>query len=223
MPVKMADGAEERWAASGRWTLTLRRKASAARLPEGSYVNVWVQRDDDPSELRTGGRQGYLVDFDRTPSQKPPLGTYKQPLDLIRGFGSMNGVANASLVTRVGGYVQNTDAPAPYSSAGGLLDTDTDAPAIWGQQVAVSAVSDRSQVLPGTVAQGVYSGGRSILIGTSGAAPQVARVMARALADGLDPMSGMTPRDYEYPNPVKNVLLKARLGGHKTPPLWAGE
>lgn len=222
MPVKMPDGEPERWAPSGQWTLKIKREASADRLPEGGYVNVWVQRDDDPSELRTGGRQGYLVDFDRIPAPKPPLGEYTQPLDLIRGFGSMNGVANAGLVTRVGGYVQNTDAPAPYSSAGGLLDTNDVVPITWGQQVEVCAVSDRSQVLPGTVAQGVYSGGRSILIGTSGAAPQVVRVMARALADGQDPMSGMTPQQYNYPNPIKNVHLKARLGDHKTPPLWAG-
>ena len=64
MPVKMPDGEPERWAPSGQWTLKIKRKASADRLPEGGYVNVWVQRDDDPSELRTGGRQGYLVDFD---------------------------------------------------------------------------------------------------------------------------------------------------------------
>ncbi|SHF12899.1 hypothetical protein SAMN05444273_10436 [Litoreibacter ascidiaceicola] len=223
MPLKMPNDDPPRWAASGRWTLTLKRTAAADRLPEGGYINVWAQRDDDPSELRTGGRQSYLVELDKAPTQKPALPEYKQPLSLVRGFGSMNGVANAELVTRVAGYIQSTGQPAPYSSAGGLLNTNGPAPEIWGQHVDICAVSDRSPVLPGTVAQGVYSGARSILIGTSGAAPQVARSIVRALADGLDPMSGMATQVYNYENPIKNVHLKARLGTYKSPPLWAGE
>ncbi|RLJ59515.1 hypothetical protein BCF46_1665 [Litoreibacter meonggei] len=222
MPLKMPDDDPARWAPSGRWTLTLKRKPTSPCLPEGGYVNIWAQRDDDPSELRTGGRQSYLVELDKAPTQKPALPEYKQPLSLVRGFGSMNGVANAAWVTRVGGYVQSTDHPASYSSAGGLLNTDGAVPTTWGQHVDMCAVADRSPVLPGTVAQGVYSGARSILIGTSGAAPQVARSIVRALADGVDPMSGMTPQVYDYDNPIKNVQLKARLGDYKTPPLWAG-
>lgn len=222
MPLKMPDDDPPRWASSGRWTLTLKRTAAADRLPEGSYVNIWAQRDDDPSELRTGGRQSYLVELDKAPTHKPALPEYKQPLSLVRGFGSMNGVANAESVTRVAGYVQRSGDPARYSSAGGLLNTDGPVPVIWGQQVDICAVSDRSTALPGTVAQGVYSGARSILIGTSGAAPQVARTIARALADGLDPMSGMIPQVYDYENSVKNVQLKARMGNFKMPPLGAG-
>jgi len=222
MPVRMPDDDPARWAPSGRWTLTLKRTAAADRLPQGSYVNIWAQRDDDPSELRTGGRQSYLVELDKAPTHKPVLPEYKQPLSLVRGFGSMNGVANADLVTRVAGYVQSSGQPASYSSAGGLLNTDGPVPTTWGQHVDICAVSDRGTVLPGTVAQGVYSGARSILVGTSGAAPQVARIIARALADGLDPMSGMTQQVYDYDNPVKNVQLKARLGDYKAPPLWAG-
>lgn len=223
VPVTMPEGATARWAASGRWTLTLKRTASAARLAPDAYVNIWAQRDDDPSELRTGGRQSYLVDLNRTPRIKPALPEYTQPLTPVRGFGSMNGVANADFVTRVGGYVQSSGHPARYSSAGGLLNTGGAAPVTWGAYVALSGVSDRGTALPGTVSQGVYSGARSILIGTSGAAPQVARCIARALADGLDPMSGLTPQSYTYPNVVKNVQLKARLGNFVTPALWSGE
>ncbi|WP_298260512.1 hypothetical protein [uncultured Litoreibacter sp.] len=221
-PINMTDNEPPRWAAAGRWVLTLKRTATSEPLPPDGFINVWVQRDDDPSELRTGGRQSYLVELDKPPHMKPALPEYTQPLDPLRGFGSMNGVANAELVTRVGGFVQSSGTPARYSSAGGLLNTTTDAPATWGVQVAISGVSDRSQTLPGTVGQGVYSGARSILIGTSGAAPQVARAMVRALAANLDPVSGMTPQQYDAPNPVKNVQLKARLGTYKTPHLWAG-
>ena len=222
MPVTMPNDDPARWAPSGKWTLTLKRTAAAERLPQDAYINIWAQRDDDPSELRTGGRQSYLVELDKAPTQKPALPEYKQPLSLVRGFGSMNGVANADFVTRVAGYVQSSGNPASYSSAGGLLNTNDPAPATWGKHVEICAVSDRSPVLPGTVAQGVYSGARSILIGTSGAAPQVARSIVRALANGHDPMSGLAPQTYTYDNPVKNTHLKARLGNYKAPPLWAG-
>lgn len=222
VPVRMVDGTPTRWAASGLWTLTLKRKAGADPLGADDYINVWAQRDDDPSELRTGGRQSYLVDPNRVPALKPALPEYKQPLSVVRGFGSMNGVANADLVTRVGGYVSSDDLPAPYSAAGGMLNTNGATPDLWGKHVTVSGVSDRSPALPGTVARGVFSGARSILIGTSGASPQVARLIVRALADGLDPMSGLSPRSYNYTNPIQNIHLEARLGQYKAPGPWLG-
>ena len=222
VPVKMADGRPARWAASGQWTLTLKRKAGAQPLPHDAYINVWAQRDDDPSELRTGGRQSYLVDPKRVPAIKPALPAYKQPLSTVRGFGSMNGVANADMVTRVGGYVGSDQMPAPYSAAGGMLNTSGPVPQLWGKHVGACGVSDRSPTLPGTVARGVFSGARSILIGTSGAAPQVARLIVRALADGQDPMSGLTPLNYNYPNPVQNIHLEARLGRYKAQGPWMG-
>ncbi|MEP3346619.1 MAG: hypothetical protein ABJN34_16325 [Litoreibacter sp.] len=222
VPVTMPQGEPARWASSGRWTLTLKRKQNSARLGASEYINIWAQRDDDPSELRTGGRQCYLVNPDRVPRIKPALPEYAQPLSEIRGFGSMNGVANAELVTRVGGYVQSNGNPAHYSSAGGLLNTSGAAPSTWGKHVAMSGVSDRSSALPGTVAGGVLSGARSILVGTSGASPQVARYIVRSLANGLDPVSGMQVQVYDSKNPVENVQLRARIGDYKARGPWRG-
>lgn len=233
MPVRMPDGEAERWSPAGRWQLTLRRNADAEALPSDSYINVWVQRDDDPAELKTGGQQSYLVthEVDVEPSVPKPYKTalpeYKHPLGVVRGFGSLNGVANAAMVTRVAGYVQSGGRPAGYSSAGGLCN-GTGGPEPWGQGVDVCAVSDRSMTRPGSVGQGVRSGSRSILVGTSGASPQAARKMVRCLADGQDAFATMQPQAYDFKTEngdsdnVKNAHWRARLGDHKTPPLWGG-
>ncbi|EPX81618.1 S8/S53 family peptidase [Litoreibacter arenae] len=214
-------GFQRRWASSGQWTVTLRRSPTAARLPDGANINIWVQRDDDPSELKTGGKQSYLEELDRVATNDPSLPRYLHPLGTVRGFGSLNGVANAALTTRVAGYTQCTGSPAAYSSAGGLRNGST-GPEPWGSAVDVCAVSDRSPNRPGSLGQGVRSGSRSLLVGTSGASPQVARKMVRALADGKDAFAGLEPQTYTSGNPLEDAHKQARLGSFKAAPLWAG-
>lgn len=220
MPLR-PDDETYRWAPSGEWKITLRRTSTADSLPADSFINIWVQRDDDPAELKTGGQQSYLRELDKPASNKPSLEQFKHPLALVRGFGSLNGVANAALTTRVGGYVQSNGKPAGYSSGSGLRNGGA-GPEPWGSPVEVCAVSDRSPNRPGSVGQGVRSGSRSLLVGTSGAAPQAARKMVRALADGQDAFTALEPQNFNTGDGVKDAHLKARLGDHKTLPLWGG-
>ena len=236
MPVRMTDGQPQRWAPAGRWTLTMRRAANAAAWPAGATLNIWVQRDDDPAELKTGGQQGYLISTDNPFATKPraewpnrpALPEYNHPLGAVRGFGSLNGVANAGRVTRVAGYVQSGGRPAAYSSAG-ILRNGADGPVAGDVAVQVCAVADRSLTRPGSLAQGVRTGSRSLLIGTSGASPQAARKMVRCLADGQDAFASMEAQTYNFedkdgdPDTVKNAHWLSRLGTLKTPPLWGGK
>lgn len=174
---------------AGKWTIVIGRGPQAKSLADNP-IHCWIQRDTDPEALRSGSRQSYFEDDDDVrygddgalseedvafPSEAG------KPHPFIRRFGSFNGLATGATSLVVGGYrlgagLGSTIAsalPAHYSSAGVTEQQQ------WPVgQVACSSLSDRSDVLPGTVAAGVRSGSRSFVQGTSSAAPFVARRLA---------------------------------------------
>lgn len=107
--------------------------------------------------------------------------------------------------------------PSSYSCAG-TLDYG------WPEaEVACSSMSDRSKVLPGTVAAGVRSGSLSFLQGTSVAAPFVARQLMTAFVTEKDgPVEKAARENYrpllagEYGG--NNAERRARLGEVLVPP-----
>jgi hypothetical protein len=111
--------------------------------------------------------------------------------------------------------------PARYSGAGTLESGWPEA------KVACSSMSDRSRVLPGTIAAGVRSGALSLVDGTSTAAPFVARQLATTFATADDSsVESAAGENYRplllgYRNPQENDdLTKARLGTVRVPPHW---
>jgi hypothetical protein len=194
---------------AGKWTVVIKRDHSAAPLDEP--IQCWIQRSADPEMLRTGSRQSY---FDDPKDVGYNLDGSRRESDteeaFVRRFGSMNGLATGrtSLVTagyRLGrglGSSLRHARPSSYSCAG-ALDYG------WPEaEVACSSMSDRSKVLPGTVAAGVRSGSLSFLQGTSVAAPFVARQLVTAFVNEHDGVVEKAARENYRP------LLAGEYGGN---------
>lgn len=167
---------EIRRAPAGLWHIRIERSGDAHGFAPDCAVGIWVQRDDDPPELGTSGRQSYLV----------ALGA-SDGLSKVRGQGSLSAICTAASTTVVAGLDANTGRAAYYSSAGQVLETPT-LTVPMGQQVDISATANRSRAVPGSLSRGVLSGARSVLVGTSAAAPQVTRALAQGQWGLLDPM-----------------------------------
>lgn len=205
---------QTRRAPSGLWRLQLRR-TKGPRLSPQHHINVWVQRDDDPTSLQSGGQQSRLVDLAApAPGLPHPLRQYTQNLGFIRGYGALNGVASASLVTRVAGFTASTGRPSHYSGSGGLARKANGQVTPWGAQTQVAAVADISAMLPGTPSAGVRSGATSVLVGTSGAAPLACRALALGLAMG----PALPLHRVEEATPLVMAKHLARVGTATVPP-----
>lgn len=213
---------------AGLWTITINRSRGAARLGRES-IRCWIQRDTDPASLRSGARQSYFDDRNNV-----PYSVYGAPLEvdtygaLVRRFGSLNGLATSKEVISVAGYrlaaglssSLDDSLPAPYSCAG----TQN---AGWPEaRVTCSSMSDRAKALPGTVAAGVRSGARSLMQGTSMAAPFVARQLATTFVSATDEeVKTSEPQNYRTllrglkQQPYRS-LKKDRLGEVLVPPHW---
>jgi hypothetical protein len=172
---------------SGKWTVVIRRDASSK--PLDGRIHCWVQRATDFEAFRSGSRQSYLDDLsDVRYSPEGDLAEVDTNDAFVKRFGTLSGLATgrASLVAagyRLGaglGSSLKEARPARYSSAGTLEPGWPEA------KVACSSISDRSRVLPGTVAAGVRSGALSLVQGTSVAAPFVARRLATVFVTADD-------------------------------------
>lgn len=163
-------------APAGLWTVTI-----SSDKPQKTAVRCWIQRDTDPETLRSGSRQSYFDDpansrFDETGA---PLEDDSEA-SIVKRFGSMNGLATAASTIAVAGFRHHTSTdgdrprPARYSSAGTGKTSWPD------KAVGASSLSDRSDILPGTIAAGTRSGALSLVQGTSTAAPSVARALVEA-------------------------------------------
>ena len=213
---------QSRRAPSGNWRIEIHQN-TGDELAEDQQINVWVQRDDDPASLNTGGRQSRLVDLTDTSASEPrhPLRQYSETLGFIRGYGGMNGVASSPDVTRIAGYVAATGKVSHYSGASGLtLKTDGSA-GHWGAATTYTAVADNSRLMPGTPSIGVRSGSGTRLAGTSGASPAASRIMvlnASVGADATAQMTGPLPLPaIEGTGPVTLQKHIARTGTHTVP------
>ncbi|WP_166417429.1 S8/S53 family peptidase [Cochlodiniinecator piscidefendens] len=199
----------------GRWSIGVAKSNALDPLPQNAAIELWVQRDDDPSELKTGGQQSYLS---HALSKRTHLNRdeYPNELEVVRGYGSMNGVANSKSTIRVAGYDQTTGRPSHYSSAGALVRIGTTLNPT-GAQTTVCAPSDRGPSRHGMLGGGSRSRSRSLLVGTSGAAPQVARQMVLNLAAGKGAFEGMgdTLQGINEDEQIRRTHIKARLGHKK--------
>jgi hypothetical protein len=148
----------------------------------GAHVHAYVARSDPNMGVRTGARRSYFVD-PRWELNRSAVagceygdGEFDNAGSLIHRIGTLNGIATAkdASVHVAGGYVIANGRKSPYSSAG---------PARGGPRIGPDVVlpCDESYALEGMRAGGNRSGGVFRLIGTSTAAPQLARYVAGPL------------------------------------------
>lgn len=157
---------------AGRWGLSVHGTGP---------FDLHVQRDDSIRAYRSGGRQSRLDDglyrthdpAGRVIETDPP-----EPGPLRRA-GTVNAYACGSRQVRVAGTTRD-DRPMSYSAR-------TDGPDGLPQGTDLSAIADWGPGRRGVPAAGAYVASLTWMSGTSAAAPQIARALARHLAQGNDP------------------------------------
>ncbi|TRD20701.1 hypothetical protein [Palleronia caenipelagi] len=199
---------EARHAPTGHWRVDLHQNAGAP-LPAGEAIRVWVQRDDDPVELGSGGRQSWLVADPEQPATSGELG-------FVRGYGSYNGISSAPSITRVAGRQRLTGDPAKYSSAGSVVENagtySTD-----GAQPVLSVITEDGDILQGIASIGVLGGSYGRLSGTSAGSAAAARAVALNMASGQDPYHGFADAEAHRPADQPQALWHARMGEKLVP------
>jgi len=182
-------------------------------IAENAELHGYVARTDPNMGVRTGARSSRFVDVSWEQTQAASAsctrvdGEFDNDGSLIRRFGTLNGIATGKKhrLHVAGGYVLAQGRKAPYSSAG---------PARHGHRVGPDYVlpCDDSCALPGIRAGGNRSGTVFRLIGTSTAAPQLARQFAK-LRGGVP-----FPIPTHVPSPNEIVEIEKRGAGDLEPP-----
>src|SRR5450830_1092065 len=160
-------------APAGVWEITLRNEG-----PGPLTFDAFIERDDALLGWRSGLTQSHLEDaaydasqrFDTHPGQSSPV---------VRRSGTFNSIATGAGVLSVGG-TRLQASPAEHWARYSAPQPDPDAarPAHSSRVVKApkeQAVSDENPVLRGLRAAGTRAGATVRLVGTSSAAPQVAR------------------------------------------------
>lgn len=166
-------GTDRTPAPPGAWLVAFR-----AKVPPGERLEAWIQRDTPPLGYRPRGQQSYFDDakYDRF-DEKGDFQDLDNDRSTVKRRGSLSAIATAPRLVVAGGYRYRDGRPALYSAAASKTMRDPNA----------MALSDTSRHLGGILAAGTRSGSRVAISGTSVAAPQVARRLARKLA-GLHPV-----------------------------------
>jgi hypothetical protein len=162
----------------GDWTI----KVSSVGV--GANVDAYVARTDPNMGVTTGAKRSFFVDpiWERTRSAAASCtrvdGEFDDTGSLVSRYGTLNGIATANddSVHVAGGYVLLDGRKSPYSSAGPSRDYPV-TPRLGPDYV---LPCDESYALQGIRAGGTRSGSVFRLIGTSVAAPQLARQFAKS-------------------------------------------
>lgn len=213
---------EGRRSAVGLWTIIVHTGGDA--LPEGQALNVWVQRDDDPTQLGTGGQQSYLVDFNPAPPARGVFYDPDAPLGPVRGYGCLNGIGTSPSTLRVAGYDQITGRPAAYSgsSAIGVLPDGT--VTLGPEMPFMSAVSDQGAFRPGLPSIGVLSGSGARIVGTSAAAASASRLFVTNIANGRNMLEGISALPAIPASPTqRDARQRVRTGAYIAPPVCGSQ
>jgi hypothetical protein len=177
----------------GLWRIEIRNTASTATAKP---IHAWIDRDDFNLGTLVRGRQSHFVDPFYDPLRYLKAATDDTPGSpaLVRRRGTLTGIASGSGALVAAGYRHSDGKHVRYSSAG-----PTRGPAVGPD---CAAVTDESRSLPGILAAGTRGASVVRLVGTSTAAPQ----LARWVADGKPP-PGITPRLHPDPQLEGNGLL----------------
>lgn len=156
-------------APSGTWRVKV-KNVTAKKL----RLHAWIQRNDREFVGLPGARQSHFEDdayerFDRKGrAQLEDNGSY------IRRECTLNGIATGRRTIVIGAYRRSDGKPAPYSALG---------PANPRKGPDALAVGDDYPALRGVRAAGTRSGSTFVMNGTSVAAPQVTRRIAKKMVE----------------------------------------
>ncbi|HVQ72280.1 MAG TPA: hypothetical protein VMT08_32740 [Bradyrhizobium sp.] len=214
------------WGSSTVWLLAVEPTiATSGFVPEhgdwmiridgvgaNAKVHAYAARSDPNMDVRSGAKLSYFVDpkWQRTRSADASCnyanGEFDQAGSQIHRYGTLNGIATASVPTVhvAGGYIISNRRKSRYSSAG---------PARGGTRYGPDYVlpCDESYALAGIRAGGNRSRAVFRLVGTSTAAPQLARQLAK-LGSGL-----LFPTPTDVPSLTDVAGRESRGGGNIEP------
>lgn len=195
----------------GLWTITI--DTGHDPLCAGRHIDIWVQRDDDPTQLGTGGQQSHLVDLARP---KPPRPLAPLSLTPVRGFGCLNGIGTSPSTLRIAGYTQSTLKPSGYSGSASVAISTKGEVHVDANLPAATATADQGWFRPGLPSIGVLSGSGARIIGTSAAAATATRIIAMNFCTGKPARHGFTEL---YRDAPPDALTLARTGPLRVPPV----
>lgn len=166
-------------APAGTWKVRIKNVA----MPKGAPIQVWVLRDDTLFGHPRRGRQSYFdapcyERFDHM--GRPEL--KDQPGCPVQRTSLQNAIGTGDAPAVIGAFLRKEMAPAEYS-AGGPITPPRGAPAAHRAGPDAMAVGDDSIVLHGVLAAGSRSGSAVAMNGTSVAAPQITRLVAKLMAE----------------------------------------
>jgi hypothetical protein len=179
----------------GDWTVKV------AGIGVNAEIHAYVARTDPNMGVRTGARRSYFVDpnWEVTRSAAASCmyanGEFDNTRSLVRRFGTLNGIATGmdASVHVAGGYIIANGRKSPYSSAGPAR------PGPYALRLGPDYVlpCDESYALGGIRAGGNRSGSVFRLIGTSVAAPQLARWAANPPIPPANDVPGTQDESYK--------------------------
>jgi hypothetical protein len=189
-------------------------KIKVSQVGAGAKVDAYVARTDPNMGVTTGAKRSLFVDpiWERTRSAAASFtrvdGEFDNTGSPISRFGTLNGIATANdtAVHVAGGYVLLDGHKSTYSSAGPSRDYPTTPR--FGPDYLLPC--DESYALQGILAGGTRSGSVFRLIGTSTAAPQLARLFAKVVSG--------TPLPPPTNVPTTLLEMEKRGGGDLQPP-----
>lgn len=166
-------------APSGTWRIEVKNNGRAIK------VDAWVQRGDTPPGYRLFGRQSRFDDprYIRFDLAGRPEEDDTGPSHILR-HGSINALATGHEAIVIGGFRRSDYRASRYSGAGPIV-YPSGIVGPWRDGPDATAVSDDSVALHGVLAAGTRTGSVCAMDGTSVAAPQITRLIARLMTTGL--------------------------------------
>jgi hypothetical protein len=189
-------------------------KIKITGIRKGAEMHAYVARTDPNLGARTGAKRSIFADpsWERTRAASAGCtrvnGEFDKAGSLIRRHGTLNGIATAENygVHVAGGFMVSNERKSSYSSAGPARSGPL--PQRVGPDFALPC--DESPALEGIRAGGTRTGVVFRLIGTSAAAPQLARHVAN-FAPGNPPQTPTNP-------PTNRGEMEERGVGNLPPP-----
>ena len=166
----------EATSASGTWLIDVDH-AGHSHVAD-KQVHIYVARSNANMGGKRRTRDSYLFDADYDPDRHVRPSRSDNDASIVKREGTLNGIAGPNTPGSgplvAAGYVLSREVTiaAPYSSSGPQSESPPGRRPDW------ALPTDESHFLPGLLAGGVRSGSAIRLVGTSTAAPQLARKIA---------------------------------------------
>jgi len=170
-------------ASPGLWRVEIQNDSSAPIRG----VDAWIQRDDAPHGYPRLGRQSHFEDSAYVRFANPSGREEEEddPASHVKRRGTINAIATGDDPVVVGGCRRSDLAAAKYSARGVKVRAAGQSPR--RRDPDAMAVSEDSVACHGMLAAGSRSGTVVAINGTSIAAPQITRELAKVLATGVNP------------------------------------